>query len=203
MCPGRVRSAAWSPDRSPRARWLHDRLPRCRWSRSPCASIGTQNAVPNGVVFAATASGISSSSSRCARHRQADLPAAVPGHEVDRLRRDLRRGHRQIAFVLAVLIVHDDEHAAGLDQRRRPPRSTQTARASSRPSRCESSSVCQSWSLPPEAAPTLSQLRAAFRRPFSTSSAARATYLPIMSHSRFTRSPARSDDRVVCAQVTE
>ena len=30
---------------------------------------------------------------------------------------------------------------------------------------------------------------------------ARATYFPTMSHSRFTRSPTRSDDRFVCAQV--
>src|SRR5439155_18729660 len=49
------------------------------------------------------------------RQRQADQPAAVLGHEVDGFRRDFLGGESQIAFVLAVFIVHYDHHAAGAD----------------------------------------------------------------------------------------
>ena len=37
------------------------------------------------------------------------------GHEVDRLRRDELGREDQIAFVLAILLVHQDDHAAALD----------------------------------------------------------------------------------------
>ena len=46
------------------------------------------------------------------RHRQADQAAAVARHEVDRLRRDLLRRDRQVAFVLPILVVDDDDHLA-------------------------------------------------------------------------------------------
>src|SRR5215210_7867142 len=46
---------------------------------------------------------------------QADQPAAVLGHEVDRLGRDELGRHREVALVLAVLVVADDDHAAGPD----------------------------------------------------------------------------------------
>ena len=45
-------------------------------------------------------------------HRHADQPAAVGSHEIDRLRgRELRRD-RQIALVLAILVVGDDQRFA-------------------------------------------------------------------------------------------
>ena len=47
--------------------------------------------------------------------READEAAAVLGHEVDRLGRDHLGGHRQIALVLAVLVVDEDDHLAGAD----------------------------------------------------------------------------------------
>ena len=37
-------------------------------------------------------------------------------HEVDRLGRDVFGGHRQIAFVLAILVVNDDHHLAAADR---------------------------------------------------------------------------------------
>ena len=43
--------------------------------------------------------------------RQADQPASVLRHEVDRFGGHLLRGHGQIAFVFAVFIVHKDDHA--------------------------------------------------------------------------------------------
>ena len=46
---------------------------------------------------------------------EADQPARVRRHEVDRLRRRELRGDRQVAFVLAVLVVDDDDHAALAD----------------------------------------------------------------------------------------
>ena len=67
------------------------------------------------------------------RQRQADQPAAVARHEVDRRRRRHLRGHDEVALVLAVLVVDQDEHPAVLrlvddlldrshDARRMPPR---------------------------------------------------------------------------------
>ena len=47
--------------------------------------------------------------------RQADQPASLLGHEVDRLGGDELRGHRQVALVLAVLVVADDDHLALAD----------------------------------------------------------------------------------------
>ena len=49
------------------------------------------------------------------RERQADQAAPVRGHEVHGLgRRELRR-HRQVALVLAILVVADDDHLALAD----------------------------------------------------------------------------------------
>jgi hypothetical protein len=45
--------------------------------------------------------------------RQADQSAAVLGHEVDGLWRDEVGRQDEIAFVLAVLLVDKDDHAAG------------------------------------------------------------------------------------------
>ena len=47
--------------------------------------------------------------------RQADQPARLLGHEVDRLRRRELRRHHQVALVLAALVVADDDHAPGAD----------------------------------------------------------------------------------------
>ena len=46
---------------------------------------------------------------------QADEAAAVAGHEVDGFGSDIFGGQREVAFVFAVFVVHDDDHAAGLD----------------------------------------------------------------------------------------
>ena len=80
-----------------------------------CASIDTQNAVSRREALLLTSSGISSCVEPLGRHRQADQAAPVLRHEVDRLRRHLRRRHRQVALVLAILVVDDDDHAAGAD----------------------------------------------------------------------------------------
>ncbi len=47
-----------------------------------------------------------------AGQRQADQAAAVAGHEVDVFGTHFRRGHHQVALVLAVLVVHDHDHPA-------------------------------------------------------------------------------------------
>jgi hypothetical protein len=47
--------------------------------------------------------------------RQADQPARILRHEVDRLWRDFLGGQRQVAFVLAVFIVDEDNHASLAD----------------------------------------------------------------------------------------
>ena len=48
--------------------------------------------------------------------RQADEPAPLPRHEVDRLGGDQIGGHRQVALVLAILVVDEDHHPAGADR---------------------------------------------------------------------------------------
>ena len=45
--------------------------------------------------------------------RQADEPAAVPRHEVDGLGSGEFRGDDQITFILALLLVHQNDHAPG------------------------------------------------------------------------------------------
>ncbi len=47
--------------------------------------------------------------------READEAAGVAGHEVDRLGRDEVGGKHEVALVLAVLLVDEDDHAAGLE----------------------------------------------------------------------------------------
>ena len=37
----------------------------------------------------------------------------MAGHEVDRLGRDMLGGEHEVAFVLAVFLVDEDDHAAG------------------------------------------------------------------------------------------
>ena len=48
-------------------------------------------------------------------HGQADQPAAVLGHEVDGFGSDFFCGQGEIAFVLAIFVVDDHNHAAGAD----------------------------------------------------------------------------------------
>ena len=49
------------------------------------------------------------------RQREADQPARLLGHEVDRLGRRELGGEHEVALVLAVLVVADDDHLAGAD----------------------------------------------------------------------------------------
>ena len=60
------------------------------------------------------------------RHRQADQAAAVRHHEVDDVRRDLLGGNREVAFVLAILVVDDDHHRGPRGWRRSPLRWART-----------------------------------------------------------------------------
>ena len=80
---------------------------------------------PERRLVAGPSSGRSSSSSQRSSVRQRQIePAPVRGHEIDRLgRRELRRD-RQIALVLAVLVVDDDDEPARRGCPRSPPRSS-------------------------------------------------------------------------------
>ena len=55
-----------------------------------------------------------------ARQAEADQPAPVRGHEVDGLGRAALGGDREVALVLAVLVVDDDHEAPGADVVQRP-----------------------------------------------------------------------------------
>ena len=45
------------------------------------------------------------------RHGKADQAARITRHEIDRIRGRELRGDHQIALILAVFIIHQDEHA--------------------------------------------------------------------------------------------
>ena len=87
------------------------------------ASMETVKAVWNRAVFSETISGSWSSSIRSVGQGQADQAPAVLGHEVDDVRGDLLGGDHEVALVLPVLVVDDDDQAARLDLRGWPPRS--------------------------------------------------------------------------------
>jgi hypothetical protein len=72
------------------------------------ASMETVNAVDSGAVLLKRLYPL-------AGERQADQPAPVHGHEVDRLGGRLLGGDDQVALVLAVLVIDQDDHAAGGD----------------------------------------------------------------------------------------
>ncbi len=46
---------------------------------------------------------------------QADQPSPELGHEVDGFRGDKLRRKRKVSLVLTILVVDDDDHAAGLE----------------------------------------------------------------------------------------
>ena len=48
-------------------------------------------------------------------HGETDQAASVLGHEVDGFGRDLFGGHGEIAFIFAVFVVDDHDHATGAD----------------------------------------------------------------------------------------
>ena len=61
------------------------------------------------------------------RARRQIRPRPLRGHEVDRLGRDVLGGHDEVALVLAVLVVADDDHAPRRGCRRWLPRWWRTA----------------------------------------------------------------------------
>ncbi len=77
----------------------------------PRASIETVKAVPNGRGVVAHHRRQVELVAALLGERQADQPAAEAGHEIDRLRRHFLGGDRQVALVLAILVVHEDDHA--------------------------------------------------------------------------------------------
>src|SRR5262249_53581027 len=124
------------------------------------------------------------------RHREADQAAAVLRHEVDGFRRDLFGSDRQIALVLAILVVHDNYDAARTYRRNR----VVDPGKGPRPFACSFGNRDLSLQCVASPGRTGSSVRPA-------SSAARTTYLPTMSHSRFTRSPTFACPRLVCSRV--
>jgi hypothetical protein len=73
-----------------------------------------RTAVPTGVVLDETASGMSNSSSRCPVIDRQICPRPCLAMKLIACGRALRRRHGQVAFVLAIFVVNDDDHAAGL-----------------------------------------------------------------------------------------
>ena len=79
------------------------------------ASMDSVNAVPKCEVFSAVIGPKAQVVETLFGHGQADQAAAVLRHEVDGFGRDLFGGHGEVAFVFAVFVVDDDDHASGAD----------------------------------------------------------------------------------------
>ena len=79
------------------------------------ASIETVNAVPSGVSLWSVIGRRLELVAALRRQAEADQPAPVRRHERDRLRRDELRRDRQVALVLAVGVVDDDDEAPRAD----------------------------------------------------------------------------------------
>jgi hypothetical protein len=115
MCPGRCRSAAVPlktssivPDRS------KAEIPVV----TPCAGVPSTemvNAVPCGLV-AGDHGGQRELSCPIAGQRQADQSTAVGAHEVDHFRRRMIGRRHKVTLVLAILVVHDNDHLAPSDR---------------------------------------------------------------------------------------
>ena len=82
------------------------------------ASIDTVNAVPCGERLSLTISGRFSCRQRSSVSVRQIEAARVHGHEVDRLGRHEVGGEDEVALVLAVLGVDEDDHPAVADARR-------------------------------------------------------------------------------------
>ena len=119
--------------------------------------------------------------------RQADQPARLLGHEVDRLRGGELRRHHQVALVLAVLAVADDDHAAAADLLDRLLDRRERALARRRP---RPLSLCVSviW-LTPRSFPANGDTN-------------RSTYFATMSHSTFSCRPGAASPRFVRSSVS-
>ena len=138
------------------------RRSRC-WCR-PSPRCDTHIAVSRRDELSATSSGISSASSRSGVIGQADQPAPVPRHEVDGLRRHLRRRHRQVAFVLAILVVDDDDHLTGAECLQRVVDPGERGPAASRPWPASDAVLVMSV-LPPPCRPSAERRTCRSRRP--------------------------------------
>ena len=92
-----------------------------------------------------------------AGHRHADHAAGVPDGEGHQLGRRLGGGEDDVALVLAVLVVDDDDAPAGRDVGDRPARRGRGGRCSRRvmppPSRCCGSLACRRAARSPAATP--------------------------------------------------
>ena len=172
--------AARSSDRSPRARCARDRPPKCPSSCRPSRRSTRKRRLDAATCSRDTSSGISSSSSRSgviARHIR---PRPCRAMKLIASGVTSRRRHRQIAFVLAILIVDDDDHVAGangvdrvFDRRERRSRGARPL------------AMRMSSSMSPSSAP-MRRLTGATE---PASSAARRRTCRSCRTSRFTRSP--------------
>ena len=118
--------------------------------------------------------------------READQAAPLLRHEVDRLGRGELRRHRQVALVLAGLVVADDDH---------PPAANVLDRLLDRR---EGALV-----RPGAHALCLALGHMAHARSFpANGDTSRSTYLATMSHSTFSLSPAPASPRVVRSRVS-
>ena len=96
-------------------RWRSGRRPRCRWWCRGGSRRVTRNAVRWLSVFCATISGEVELAGPLGGDRRADVARGVVEEERDRLGRGELGRHDEVALVLAVLVVDDDDDLAPAD----------------------------------------------------------------------------------------
>ena len=156
-------------------------------------SMLTVNAVCRGERLSAAIIGSPSCGDPLLGQRQADEAAPLARHEVDRLGRDQIGGHRQVALVLAILVVDEDHHPAGADRvdgaRDRRVAFCRSADKAVPPQRVDRDLAARGVA------------RALRESPPSCAATSRSMCLTIMSASRFTVSPTRLSPSLVTSSV--
>src|SRR5437773_259967 len=128
-----------------------------------------------------------------ARRARSTAASVWPAHEVHGLGGHLVGGHDEIALVLAVLVVHDDQDPAGADLLHAFLDRHEVARA------VPAQPDLAVGEQPPRSHGLVAHVAHRGRGPWSERN--RCTYLPTMSISKFTRWPALAPPSVVWASV--
>ena len=79
------------------------------------ASMDTVKAVPKVAVFSIACCGRWSSSTRWGVRGETDQPTGMSGHEINGLRRHVLSGNDEIAFILAIFVIDEDDEFPLLD----------------------------------------------------------------------------------------
>ena len=111
MCPGRARSEAWDVGAAATSIVLARSAALIPVETPVVASIEIVKGRPVGIGVVRRLHRQVQPVADLSRHRRADQTSPFLGHEVHGLRRDLVSEHGEVALVLAVRVIDEDDHA--------------------------------------------------------------------------------------------